>query len=153
MYHKRKAAQIVILEQRLKKLANRAKYIQYVLADKIDLRRKKAVEIDALLEKLGFNKLSSEAKDSVGDYKYLIKMPMDSVSEESVEKIMKEKAETETELATLIAMTVERIWLNELDVFEKEYGIYKKKREHIQMNGVKKDSGVRNNQKKIIKRK
>jgi len=136
MYVKRKAAQIEILQQKLCKLANRAKYIQYVLVDKIDLRRKSGAEIDRLLEKLEFDKLTS-GNDGAKDYKYLVKMPMDSVSEENVEKIMKEKEETELELSTLMAMTVEKIWLNELAVFEKEYDVYKKKRERIQTCGGK----------------
>ena len=132
MYEKRKAAQIAILQQRLTKLSNRAKYIQYILVDKIDLRRKKAAEIDKILTDFRFDALDTTL-NGTADYKYLIKMPMDSVSEENVDNIMKEKADTETELAELMAMTVERIWLNELNVFEKEYAVYKKKRERIQL--------------------
>ena len=132
MYEKRKAAQIAILQQRLTKLSNRAKYIQYLLVDKIDLRRKKAAEIDKILADFGFDAIDTTS-NGTADYKYLIKMPMDSVSEENVDKIMKEKADTETELAELMAMTVERIWLSELDIFEKDYAVYKKKRECIQL--------------------
>jgi DNA topoisomerase-2 len=141
MYVKRKAAQIDILQQKLMKLANRAKYIQYVLLDKIDLRRKTSVEIDAMLEKYGFDKMVNGGDSLVKDFKYLIKMPMDSVSEENVAKIMKEKEETECELNTLIAMSIEQIWLNELNVFEREYDTYKKKRETIQ-TGDKGKAGV-----------
>jgi DNA topoisomerase-2 len=133
MYEKRKSAQIGLLQKRLSKLSNRAKYVQYLLVDKIDLRRKKAAEIDQILANFGFDMMDNSASGGgVSDYKYLTKMPMDSVSEENVEKIMKEKSDTETELAELMAMTVERIWLKELDVFENEYAQYKKKRERIQ---------------------
>ena len=56
-----------------------------------------------------------------GDYKYLIKMPMDSVTEEHVDKIVREKEVTETELEILLKTSVEDMWLKELTVFEREY--------------------------------
>jgi hypothetical protein len=118
-------------------LSNRAKYIQYVLSDKIDLRKKTGIQIDAMLQSYGFDRIE-------GDYKYLVKMPMDSVSQENVDKIMKEKADTEMELNVLKSTTLEQIWLKELDVFEKEYLAYKSKREHIQKNvAVKTNSNVK----------
>ena len=132
IYQKRKAAQILLMQQKLQKMSNRAKYIQYVLTDKIDLRRKKAAEIDALLENLGFDRLVDGASGDVS-YKYLVKMPMDSVCQENVDRIMKEKGDTEIELTELIGTSVEKIWLNELAVFDKEYDAYKIKRERIQL--------------------
>jgi len=132
-YKKRKAAQIQAMEALLMRLSNRAKYIQYILSDKIDLRRKNSEQIDTLLETYHFDRID-------GDYKYLVKMPMDSVSKENVEKIMKEKADTETELSVLKATTLEQLWLRELDIFEKEYMAYKAKREKIPTSSVPKKS-------------
>jgi len=57
---------------------------------------------------------------------------MDSVTEENVASIMKEKADTEQELEKLKATTLATMWLGELDHLEKEYDTYKKKREQIQ---------------------
>jgi hypothetical protein len=45
---------------------------------------------------------------------------------------MKEKADTEMELAELKGTTLEKMWSRELDELEKHYDIYKKKRETIQ---------------------
>jgi hypothetical protein len=59
-------------------------------------------------------------------------MPMDSVTQENVATIMREKEETETELAKLKATSLETIWLNELSVLESQYAIYKAKRELLQ---------------------
>jgi len=148
MYEKRKAAQIVLMREKLKKLANRAKYIEYVLTDKIDLRRKKSAEIDALLEGFAFDRLV-DSDDGIGTYKYLVKMPMDSVCKENVDRIMKEKADTEAELIKLIGTTIEKLWLNELDVFEKEYDLYKKKR--VKLSDVDKAKTV--TKLKIVKKK
>jgi hypothetical protein len=61
---------------------------------------------------------------------------MDSVTQENVEQILKEKAQCESDLAELLATTLERMWYRELETFEKEYGTYKTKREKIQAGGV-----------------
>ena len=125
VYQKRKDYLVVALENKLVKLSNRARYIQETLNGTIDLRKKTAQQVTELLTSMDFTLID-------GDFKYLIKMPMDSVTEENVASIMKEKADTETELNILRATTLETIWLNELDALEREYDIYKKKREVIQ---------------------
>ena len=124
-YEKRKAAQLTDMRQKLVKLSNKAKYIKQTLNGTIDLRRKTAQQITELLESMEFVKLD-------GDYKYLIKMPMDSVSEENVVKIMEDKENMTKDLDELSKTTVETIWLRELDMLEQQYGIYKKRREELQ---------------------
>lgn len=121
VYVKRKQHMLEILEHKLKKLSNKAKYIQGNLTDKIDLRRKSAVQVEEILTTLEFDKID-------GDYKYLIKMPMDSVTEENVEYIMKDCENAKHELEVLQKTTIEHMWLEELSEFEKHYELYKKKR-------------------------
>ena len=58
---------------------------------------------------------------SDGSFRYLIKMPMDSVTEENVEKLLKEKGDKEQELAALEAKPISAIWLEELDQLLTEY--------------------------------
>jgi DNA topoisomerase-2 len=123
--NKRKNALIKALEEKLIKLSNKAKYILQTLDGTIDLRRKNNAVVTEMLEKMGFDKL----EDS---YKYLIKMPMDSVTNENVEQIVKEKADTEKELEVLKSTTLEKMWNNELKIFEKEYMKYKTYREKLQ---------------------
>ena len=60
---------------------------------------------------------------------------MDSVTDENVAIIMKEKADTEAELEALKSKTLEKMWWDELDELEKQYGIYKTKRVLIQDGG------------------
>jgi DNA topoisomerase-2 len=124
-YAKRKANQVQAMEQKLVKLSNRAKYIMGNLDGSIDLRRKTNDTVVSLLESKGFDRLD-------GDYKYLTKMPMDSVTQENVDAIMKEKTETEQELDTLKATSCKTIWMRELVNFETEYAKYQKVRESIQ---------------------
>lgn len=117
-YKKRKAAQLVQLRKIFQKLSNRARYIQESLTGAIDLRKKKADEVTTLLECLQFDKIE-------GDYKYLIKMPMDSVTEENVANIMKETEATAKSIDDLEKTAIETIWMHELDQFDREYESYR----------------------------
>jgi DNA topoisomerase-2 len=124
-YAKRKANQVQVMEQKLVKLSNRAKYILGNLDGTIDLRRKTNETVVKLLEEKEFDRLD-------GDYKYLTKMPMDSVTQENVDATLKEKTDTEAALETLKATSCETMWMRELTNFETEYAKYKNKREAIQ---------------------
>jgi DNA gyrase/topoisomerase IV subunit B len=141
LYKKRKDYLVKDMEKKLVKLSNRARYIQETLKGTVDLRRKKADEVTTLLSGLSFALLD-------GDYKYLIKMPMDSVTEENVASIMKEKTDTEAELEALKAKTLEQMWLEELDALEKQYDNYKKKRVQIQEGSGK--PNTQEKKKKIV---
>jgi DNA topoisomerase II len=147
IYHKRKAYLIAEMEKKLVRLSNRAKYIQETLAGTVDLRRKKSDQVTELLTQKQYATID-------GDFKYLIKMPMDSVTEENVTAIMKEKETTETELDTLQKTTVEKMWVGELNTLEKEYAKYKTKREKIQIGeGTKTKSQAAAKKKVIIRKK
>jgi DNA topoisomerase-2 len=124
-YQKRKNAQIVALEKKLVKLSNRARYIQETLAGTVDLRKKNAAQVVELLTARKFEPLD-------GDYKYLVKMPMDSVTQENVDAIMKENAQCAMDLEILRKTSLEQMWSHELTQFENEYSVYKGRREKIQ---------------------
>jgi len=132
-YQKRKEQQTRELQTSLVELENRAKYIQGMLDGKIDLRRKKNQEVDDLLTSLGFGKI----EDSFG---YLRRMQTDAVTEENVAKIMRDRAEMEIALKALIATSFTKMWLNDLEIFENKYVVYKTQREKIQSSGASSDS-------------
>jgi DNA topoisomerase-2 len=113
-YERRKAYQVNAMQQVLRKLSNRARYILANLDGSIDLRKKNSAQVLALLQGMQFDTFDE-------DYKYLTKMPMDSVTNENVEVMLREKAHTEHELETLIRTSIEQIWSRELDEFEVEY--------------------------------
>ena len=77
-------------------------------------------------------------------------MPMDSVTDENVSSIMKDKDDTEIELSVLINTTLEQMWLYELNVFQTNYNTYKKKREKIQ-SGETKQSVKKVTKSKVLK--
>jgi DNA topoisomerase-2 len=125
MYGKRKTHLLDAMTKKTMLLTNKARYIEYNLIDKIDLRRKSADAVDAMLQTNSFDKMD-------GDYKYLVKMPMDSVTNENVDKLKKERDETMKELEVLRQTSLEQMWMRELDVLETKYVQYKKIREDLQ---------------------
>ena len=131
-YGKRKDALIAALRKELMVLSNRARYITELLEDTIDLRRKTNKQLVDLLKERKYD--SMDAKDAGKDdnggddesssgqgYKYLLKLPMDSVSEENVKKLLNEKEKKEKELSELSSKTVEQMWMKDLEELEVEY--------------------------------
>jgi DNA topoisomerase-2 len=116
LYKTRKDYIIKYIENELILLSNKSRYITEILNDTIDLRRKKNEQIIDILKSKNYDVI-----DDDGDYKYLIKMPMDSVTEENVEKLIKDCERKNIELENIKATTINKMWLNELDVLEKEY--------------------------------
>ena len=110
MYRQRIAYIIDVLQKELALLSNKAKYITENLEGSIDLRRKKKKEIIDLLIAKGYDMIDNDV-----EFKYLVKMPMDSVSEENVEKIMKQKGDKEAELSKYQKMKPTDLWNQELD--------------------------------------
>jgi IS30 family transposase len=62
-------------------------------------------------------------------------MPMDSVTEENVNKLNREYATKKMELDIVTCTTVNQMWSNELDKLSQEYLEYKEERERL-MNGI-----------------
>ena len=79
-----------------------------------------------MLETKAYNKLDGDT-----EYKYLVKMPMDSVTEENVEKLLKEKEKKETELETIRVTTINKMWITELDNLREQYVEYKEERARL----------------------
>ena len=114
-YAKRKKYIIEKIERELKVLSNKARFIQYNLDDKIDLRKKSKDAIYKIMEDYKFD------LGETHDYNYLVKMPMDSVCKENVEKLLNEHELKKNELATISASTLEHMWLKELDTLKTAY--------------------------------
>ena len=140
LYQERKNYMIRALEKELVLLTNKAKYIQENLAGTIDLRKKKREQVIELLANKGYAIIDDDQ-----DYKYLTKMPMDSVTEENVEKLLKDKGNAECELETVKSKSINKMWTEELDKLRSLYIEYKEERARI-MDG---ESG---NKKKVVKK-
>ena len=116
LYEKRRLYLLDILRKELTRVSNKAKYIQGNLNDEIDLRRKKQDEVNTMLSAFGIDK----EDDS---YKYLTRLPMDSVTHENVERLLSDKKEKEKQIADLTKATAISLWRQDLEACETEYRI------------------------------
>lgn len=122
-YTKRKQNIILILKNELNILSNKKRYIEEILENTLDLRKKKKDEIIAILKKKKYDSLDDD------DYKYLLKMSMDSVSYENVEKINNEWGRKKKELDYYLKVSETEIWRGELIKLKEEYIKYIMRRE------------------------
>ena len=81
---------------------------------------------DMMIEKL-FNKVDDS-------FNYLIKMSMDSVSEENVEKLKKEYSEKQKQLKHLESMSINDIWFQDIFELEKHLELPKKIKIKVKKN-------------------
>ena len=126
LYGKRKTHQLAAMAADLRVLSNKARYIQELLDGSIDLRRKRGDELVAMMQSKSYDALKSDT--SAPDYKYLLKLPMDSVSEENVHKLLKEKGQKELQHSTLEGTSIEQLWLADLAELRAEYVKQEEKR-------------------------
>ena len=131
-YEDRKDFMIEALERELMILSNKAKYIQELLNGTIDLRKKKKQEIIDMLQDKEYDTVDDDE-----EFKYLVRMPMDSVSEENVDKLLKDHHSKLDELDRIKSTTIQQMWLSELEILENEYQEYQKEREQAQIGDIK----------------
>jgi DNA topoisomerase-2 len=130
LYKDRKNSMINELENELLLLSNKAKYIKENLEGTIDLRKKKKDEVIKMLKDKDYKIIDDDT-----EYKYLTKMPMDSVTEENVEKINKDHENKSNELEDIRNTTIYQLWVKELNNLKNIYIEYREERERL-MNGV-----------------
>ena len=143
LYAKRKTHQLAAMAAELRVLGNKARYIQELLDGSIDLRRKRGDELMAMLQSKGYDHVEGDEQ-----YKYLLKLPMDSVSEDNVQKLLKEKGQKDAQHAALQGTGIEQLWLADLAELRAEYVKQEEKRVAAEAAVGPKSSGVA---KKIVK--
>ena len=126
LYGVRKAYMIAALEKELVLLSNKAKYIQETLDGTIDLRKKKKDIIVEMLVNKGYDKLKDD-----DEYSYLVKMPMDSVTEENVAKLLKARGDKNAELEVIKTTSINQMWKSELVHLKEQYIGYKDARTRL----------------------
>jgi len=128
MYEVRKEYVINSLERELLLLSNKAKYIKENLDGTIDLRRRKKEQVIQMLQEKEYAII-----DDDDEYKYLVKLPMDSVTEENVDKIFKEHGNKTVELELTKKKAPAQLWSEELAVLKSEYGTFLEERRRMMM--------------------
>jgi DNA topoisomerase-2 len=138
MYGKRKTAQVKLLENKVKELSNRARFITEVVKGTIDLRKMADdEETDSCLEQAKYDRVEDK-------YDYLTRMPMNNMNKTRAEKIKQEREEAVEKLEELRKTTLVQMWTRELEIFVQEYVKYKKNREKLQSkNSVVESSALK----------
>jgi DNA topoisomerase-2 len=116
LYAKRKASMLAQLTNELRVLTNRARYIQEVLDDKLELRRQTKEAIFAKMTAHGYEHIEGDV-----EFKYLLKMPMDSVTDENVRHLLSERDSKRAQHKGLTDTTIQALWTKDLDELETEY--------------------------------
>ena len=114
IYEQRKQSMLAKLRNDLEILTNRTRYIQEQLDDTLDLRRQKRETLIATLQSKGY-----AARD--GGYEYLLKMPMDCVTDEKVASLLVERDTKQHEHDDLLKTGSAKLWMRDLDALEKTY--------------------------------
>jgi DNA gyrase/topoisomerase IV subunit B len=116
LYSKRKAAMLAQLGNELRVLTNRARYIQEVLDDSLELRRQTKEAVFAKMTAHGYEHIEGDT-----EFKYLLKMPMDSVTDENVRHLLAERDSKRAQHKGLTDTTIHALWTKDLDELETEY--------------------------------
>ena len=116
-YNLRKKHQIKALEQRLRILGNKQRFIIEVI-DKTILIMEQDEEVT--IAQLEERKYDKDPQDQT--YNYLLRLPIRTFTTDKVKDLKSDIAGLEKEHSTLQKTKVEKIWLRELKELEKEYG-------------------------------
>jgi DNA topoisomerase-2 len=108
LYLVRKNYLIEKITHELLVIENKVKYIREVLDSTIDIRRMKKEHVYKLLSEKDYKLIDDE-------YSYLIKLPMDSVTEEKIAEMEKKYENKKNELEEIINTSIENMWIKELD--------------------------------------
>ena len=114
-YVKRKAYILDRLKKELTLISYKMKFINEILHDTIDLRKKKKAEIESILEDKEYPRLNNNIDNTTNlSYDYLIKMPLDTLTEEKVEELERKQGEKQMEYDSIFTKTEQTLWVEDL---------------------------------------
>ena len=114
LYRERREHQMRLLEEKARRAGNKQRFIEALLDGELDLRGQGRQQIDDKLRSMKFDQ-------EEGCFKYLTRMPMDTMCKESVDGLQKETAVARADLSALVAKTPNDLWLEDLDVLAAAY--------------------------------
>ncbi|KAI9983167.1 hypothetical protein PInf_007094 [Phytophthora infestans] len=159
-YGRRKKAMLQKLQDQIKLLSNKARFVLAVVEGKLVVNNRKKQELLEELMAEGYDQIvpktkkkpdnedSNESEDeepNVADasrgYDYLLSMKIWSLTKERVDKLRAELQEREHEYSVLEGRTVQDLWLTDLDALEKMLVETEAERERILTHTPKKKGG------------
>lgn len=132
-YDRRLARMLKDAEANLRCITNKTRFILAVIGGQLKINNRKKAEIEADLERQGFDKLPSgkskakaadaeeededAAPDTGASYDYLLAMAISSLTAERVEALKKEAAQQEAVVEQLKRTSGKELWSNDLEAF------------------------------------
>jgi DNA topoisomerase-2 len=115
-YVKRKKYQIKNLENEIRHLGNKERFIQEVIDKKLTIMN---VPEEQVLDELKKRKYDEEPK--TGGYDYLLRLQVRTFTADKIKQLKNDIESSQTKLDILRATSESKLWLNELGEFEKKY--------------------------------
>ena len=114
LYQKRKAYQLNELEESIKIISAKCRFILDIIDENVIIQKRTKDNIIQQLSEKDYPLINES-------YDYLLRLPIYTLSQEEIDKLMKEKGELEEDYKDLQETTIKDMWLLELTVFQKFY--------------------------------
>mgnify|MGYP001163921170 CR=1 FL=1 len=114
LYQKRKAYQLHELEESIKIISAKCRFILDIIDEQITIQKRTK---DNIIQQLT-DKDYPLMNDS---YDYLLRLPIYTLSQEEIDKLMKEKGDLDYQYTCLQKTTIKELWILDLKLFEKFY--------------------------------
>lgn len=115
-YVKRKKHQVDTLEKEIRHLGNKERFVQEVIDNTLNIMN---VEEDVLVDEL--KKCEYDEEPDQGGYDYLLRLQVRTFTANKVNQLKNDIASNKKKLGNLKKTTPEKMWLSDLDDFEKHY--------------------------------
>ena len=116
LYVERRAYHLDLLQKDMQLISERVRFILEIIEGSIDLRNKKNAVVESMLHEKKYPKLGTSK-----NYDYLIRLPLQSLTQEKVDDLKKERDQKQSELEALQNTSVEMMWLAEIEEFVTAY--------------------------------
>ncbi|KAL4880533.1 DNA topoisomerase [Aspergillus karnatakaensis] len=144
-YERRKQYQLGQLQKELERLSNQARFVQMIIDGELVVAKKKKAKLVVELKEKNFTPFpkvadarkagekekvveasedeeeSADSNDLGNAYDYLLGMAIWSLTQERVEKLLRQVGAKEVEIDALIKVSKEDMWLHDLDAFINEW--------------------------------
>jgi len=120
LYQSRKDYQLNDLDQKIKLVSAKCRFILDVVNEQIVIHKRSKQNITEQLIARNFETIDDS-------YDYLLKLPIYTLSEEEVKRLLNQKDSLESEYKGLSEQDISDIWLDELSLFESKYSKFLKK--------------------------
>jgi DNA topoisomerase-2 len=128
-YGTRKDKELNRMAEELRELEARLAFVRAVVEKRLVVANAEDAELLAGLKAIGVPPLSApDAADDLKGYEYLLRMRVDRLKASAVAELEREVADAKAAMAALKAMTLEGLWLRDLDELATALDKYEAKR-------------------------